>query len=88
MAHLTFRKVGKSIMACFPQAALDFLNVKPGDTVEYVMEGDQLVVFPNRTKKFTSRRYSLDQLIEEQKQIQEELNNDWSNESSCGEELL
>ena len=92
MATMTFRKVGGSVMATFPPIVLDFLNVKAGDSAEYLIEGDKIVIHPKteETKKFPIRRYSLEKLIAEQKLIQKELDkdNDWVLEGPRGDEVL
>ena len=92
MATLTFRKVGGSVMATFPPIVLDFLNVKAGDSAEYLIEGNNIVIRPRaeEAKKFPIRKYSLDKLIAEQKLIQKELDKDnaWVLEGPRGDELL
>jgi antitoxin ChpS len=57
--HTTnLRKVGGSIMLAVPRAILDLLDLEVGATVGLVVEGERLVVQPQRNPK-----YSIDELL-------------------------
>jgi antitoxin ChpS len=52
--HTTnLRKVGGSVMLAVPPAILDQLKLKAGATVGLAVEGDQLILKPQKKPKYT-----------------------------------
>jgi antitoxin ChpS len=58
MAITNLRKVGGSVMMVVPPAILDQLDLKAGATVALAVEGERLIVEPQRRP-----RYTLDELL-------------------------
>lgn len=57
--HTThLRKVGGSVMLTIPPALLELLQLKAGEAVGLTLEGDHLVILPQR-----GPRYSLSELL-------------------------
>jgi antitoxin ChpS len=54
------RKVGGSVMLAVPRPIMDLLHLEAGSTVELAVDGERLVIQPQRKP-----RYTLDQLLEE-----------------------
>lgn len=90
MASLTLRRVGGSVVATIPKTLLELLNAKEGDTVEYTFDDGKLIIESRQKRRRTLPKYDLNQLLEEQKLIQAELDKDrsWLHAKSAGGELL
>ena len=73
MASLTLRRVGGSVVATIPKTLLELLNAKEGDTVEYTFDDGKLIIESRQKRRRTLPKYDLNQLLEEQKLIQAEL---------------
>ena len=90
MASLTLRRVGGSVVATIPKTLLELLNAKEGDTVEYTFDDGKLIIESRQKTRRTLPKYDLNQLLEEQKLIQAELDKDrsWLHAKPAGGELL
>lgn len=90
MASLTLRRVGGSVVATIPKTLLELLNAKEGDILEYTFDDGKLIIESRQNKRRTLRKYDLNQLLEEQKLIQVELDKDrsWLHAKPVGSELL
>ncbi len=90
MATLTLRKVGGSVVATFPKTLLDLLNVKAGDSVEYMFTNGKMIIVSKPKVEKKQKKYDLSQLLEEQKLIQEEVDKDrgWVHAKPVGSEKL
>ena len=53
MHKTNLRKVGGSVMLAVPPAILDQLQLKAGATVGLAVEGDQLILKPQKRPKYT-----------------------------------
>jgi antitoxin ChpS len=85
MAKSSLRKVGGSVMMTVPPAILEEFDLRPGSTVDLVVEGERIIVEPHRKP-----RYTMDALLAECKEgasISDE-DRDWLNSAPAGRELL
>ena len=83
--HTTnLRKVGGSVMLALPPAVLDMLSLQVGATVSITVDGNRLVVEPQR------RRYNLDDLLAQCDPSAEPTEEDkaWLDAKPVGGELL
>lgn len=84
--HTTnLRKVGGSVMLAVPPAVLDLLNLEAGTVVGMSVDGDKLVIEPQRKPKYTLQEL-LDQCDFSQPISTEE--QQWMDVAPVGKELL
>ena len=57
MHRTNLRKVGGSVMLAVPPVIIDLLHLRAGATVSLAVDGDRLIVEPQRP------RYTLDELL-------------------------
>jgi antitoxin ChpS len=87
MHKTNLRKVGGSVMLAVPPAILDQLHLKAGATVGLAVEGDQLILSPQRKPKYT-----VEELLAKSdysaplERSEEEL--EWLNAPPVGRELI
>jgi antitoxin ChpS len=84
--HLThLRKVGGSVMLAVPPALLDTLDLHPGAPVGLTVEGNRLIVEPQKRP-----HYTLDELLAQCDPAAEPTQEDreWLDAGSVGDELL
>jgi antitoxin ChpS len=60
MYTTNLRKVGGSVMLAVPPALLDILEMQVGETVGIAVDGERLVIQPQRRN-----RYSLEELLKQ-----------------------
>lgn len=84
MHTATLRKVGGSMMVAIPPVVLDQLGLETGATLTIDLEGDHLVLRPER------RRYTLDDLLSQCDFSQPRSQEDevWVNSPPVGKELI
>lgn len=87
MLTTNLRRVGGSVMLAVPRAILDMMRVEAGATVRLAMDGERLIIEPQKKP-----RYSLDDLLDQCRQesdseAQLEEDRVWLNLTSVGREL-
>lgn len=90
MTTLTLRKVGGSTMLALSPALLELLGRKAGESVFVRADKGRLVIECPRIRNRRSK-YSVEELLTEQKQVQDELDKDreWvTTRRPVGEEIL
>jgi antitoxin ChpS len=85
MPTTSLRKVGGSIMMVVPPAILDQLGLRAGAAVTLAVEGQRIVVEPERKP-----RYTLDQLLTEcdARAVESAEDREWLSTPPVGRELL
>ena len=85
MHTTTLRKVGGSVMLAVPPALLDMLHLSPGGQVGLTVEGDRLVVNPQRRPS-----YRLDDLLAQcdPKAPRTKADGQWVSDGPVGAEIL
>ena len=68
MSTLELRQIGDAVVLILPQALLEQLNAKPGDSLNYNF-GDGKLVINQKRKLRKLPKYDLNMLLTEHKQI-------------------
>ena len=87
MTTTTLRRWGGAIAVSLPKKVLALLDLHPGSQVEVAVEDGKIVLSPRRP------RFSLEQLLSEQNELEATLGHRlvdevWLNEAPRGRELL
>jgi antitoxin ChpS len=87
MLTTNLRKVGGSVMLAIPRAILDIMRVEAGATVRLAMDGERLIIVPQKKP-----RYTLEELLDQCKMGSEtveqaEEDRAWVNLPPVGREL-
>ncbi|WP_418814689.1 hypothetical protein [Parasutterella sp.] len=90
MSTLELRQIGDAVVLILPQALLEQLNAKPGDSLNYNF-GDRKLVINQKRKLRKLPKYDLNMLLTEHKQILPFLESEyeaWGIQKPEGTEML